>query len=501
MIVRNEEKYLRECLESVSSVADEIVIIDTGSTDGTIGIALEFGAKIYDFDWIDDFSAARNYALNNSSGDWILYLDADERLDKNSIDEIIRRTENLRKVGFYCTVKSFDSEGGREHSIRYPRLFANNPNLSFTGKVHEQIEESLTSHDYLLANSKILINHIGYNVSKSEKKNKAGRNLALLLAEYNTSKSPYYAFQIAQTYNVLDESENARKYFQIAIDSPKLDRLYKSLCYTSLSLIAHSNHKTTDAEKLVLQSLKMNDKQPFAHLLASKIYLRMGDMGKAEEKCRSAFEINKELNNGSPQSGLEILVDPEEIIFFGLVLAIQNRSAPAINYYQADLESIYRVKYPAESEQIFAATKKLVQNVPLNDSDINLFGKIIKNSNLNFFLFLLGRYSNVGIKTALLEKILPRFEKNEEVIKSLSKVYEESGRIEEAIAVLESDENIRNSDPVILFYLLSHYLKKGIIEKVFDIINSLEINFSNIPEVASRVKMLKEKISHLKIHA
>ena len=88
MIVKNEEKYLEGCLESVKNVADEIVIVDTGSEDSTLDIAERYGAKIYHFEWIDDFSAARNFALSKSTGDWILYLDADERLSKDSVEEV-----------------------------------------------------------------------------------------------------------------------------------------------------------------------------------------------------------------------------------------------------------------------------------------------------------------------------------------------------------------------------------------------------------------------------
>ena len=72
MIVKNEEKYLRDCLESVKGVVDEIILVDTGSTDSTVRIAQEYGAKIFNFEWINDFSAARNYSLDQCSGDWIL---------------------------------------------------------------------------------------------------------------------------------------------------------------------------------------------------------------------------------------------------------------------------------------------------------------------------------------------------------------------------------------------------------------------------------------------
>ncbi|MBK7632424.1 MAG: glycosyltransferase family 2 protein [Ignavibacteriales bacterium] len=78
MIVKNEERHLARCLSSVKDVVDEIVIVDTGSTDNTIEIAESFNAKIFHFDWVNDFSAARNFALTKCIGNWILYLDADE---------------------------------------------------------------------------------------------------------------------------------------------------------------------------------------------------------------------------------------------------------------------------------------------------------------------------------------------------------------------------------------------------------------------------------------
>src|SRR5205085_8623718 len=81
-IVKNEEKYLRGCLESVQGAVDEIVVVDTGSTDSTIAIAEEFGAKVVHFAWTDDFSAARNVSLDHATGDWAFWLDADERLGK-----------------------------------------------------------------------------------------------------------------------------------------------------------------------------------------------------------------------------------------------------------------------------------------------------------------------------------------------------------------------------------------------------------------------------------
>ena len=88
MIVKNEEKHLVKCLKSVRDVVDEMIIVDTGSTDKTIDIARVFGAKVFDFPWTGDFSAARNHSLAQATGDWILVLDADEVISARDFDEL-----------------------------------------------------------------------------------------------------------------------------------------------------------------------------------------------------------------------------------------------------------------------------------------------------------------------------------------------------------------------------------------------------------------------------
>ena len=88
MIVKNEEKHLVRCLRSVRDVVDEMIIVDTGSTDKTIDIAKVFGAKVFDFPWTGDFSAARNHSLAQATGDWILILDADEVISSRDFDEL-----------------------------------------------------------------------------------------------------------------------------------------------------------------------------------------------------------------------------------------------------------------------------------------------------------------------------------------------------------------------------------------------------------------------------
>src|SRR5438105_10083516 len=95
MIVKNEEANLPACLESVRDLFHEVIVVDTGSTDRTKEIAAGFGARVFDFPWVDNFAAARNAALEHATGDWIFWMDADDRLDEDNRGEMARLLSKL----------------------------------------------------------------------------------------------------------------------------------------------------------------------------------------------------------------------------------------------------------------------------------------------------------------------------------------------------------------------------------------------------------------------
>src|SRR5437773_6000316 len=99
MIVRDEEQFILECIESARDAVDESIVVDTGSTDRTIELAERAGASVYPFVWCDDFAAARNASIEKASGDWVLWLDADERLARGGA-EVLR--EAVEKKDFDC---------------------------------------------------------------------------------------------------------------------------------------------------------------------------------------------------------------------------------------------------------------------------------------------------------------------------------------------------------------------------------------------------------------
>ncbi|MDP3580489.1 MAG: glycosyltransferase [Ignavibacteria bacterium] len=491
MIVKNEEKSLRDCLHSVKDVVDEIILVDTGSTDNTIKIGEEYGGKIYSFEWVNDFSAARNFALSKTTGDWILYLDADERLDNNSVSELRKIISNNSLAAHYCTVKSYDSEGGRDNSLQYTRLFHNSPDIKFEGKVHEQIESSLIVNKYRLLNSNILIHHIGYDISIDEKQKKALRNLALLKEEYKLKQTAYSAFQLAQSYNILEDVENARKYFEIAGESAELENSLRAHCYSALSLIAHSENQVVDAEKYIQISLKLDASQSFSELLASKIALRKGDYLTAETKCNNAYQLNQKIILGKDQARVAIYLEPEEVIYFGLVLALQNNNASSFNFYNKELSSYYNRKDYKQGTAKLAVLQKLFSNSTLNINEEKMFVEMANKNTLNLLLYLYISNPDKQQTLKLSVELIKKFPNSIDIKKILAKLLDELGKSDEAIQLLEKTVESNQYDPSILFYLISFYLKKGESGKINYLVSLLENKYSNIPEVVERVSKLK----------
>ena len=182
LIVKNEEKFLAQCLKSVRKLAQQIVVVDTGSTDRTVEIAKEFGAEVHSFKWCDDFSAARNAALEHVTGDWVLALDADEELSAKDHEKLRAAMSDAATMAWRLPIV----DTGRElDGCSYvPRLFRNAPGLFYLGRVHEQIFSSIEVRraEWGLENKigdATLIHH-GYTNEVVRDRNKVERNLQLL---------------------------------------------------------------------------------------------------------------------------------------------------------------------------------------------------------------------------------------------------------------------------------------------------------------------------------
>ena len=182
LIVKDEEQFLENCLRSVAGIASQIVVVDTGSTDRTVEIARAGGAEVQTFAWGDDFSAARNAALEAARGDWVLVLDADEELSVAGRAAIQDHLADRQVMAWRLPIV----EVGREQagSCHVPRLFRNAPGIYFTGRIHEQAFSSVVplARRWGLASrlGTATILHYGYDPAVAQRRGKSERNRRLL---------------------------------------------------------------------------------------------------------------------------------------------------------------------------------------------------------------------------------------------------------------------------------------------------------------------------------
>lgn len=215
MITKNEENNIERCLRSAEGLVNEILMLDTGSTDKTVEIATSLNANILPYNLKSfDFASARNESIKYAWGRWILILDADDELPNESRELIREIIQTDEKAAYKCSIISKMPTGEKE-TISSIRLFKNERGLKFYGKAHEQVYPSLVTLEYKLIESKITIIHHGYDVSEKIIKSKLIRNTNLLLSEYAKKQHWLTAYQIAQSYDALKWYKLRDKYYDI----------------------------------------------------------------------------------------------------------------------------------------------------------------------------------------------------------------------------------------------------------------------------------------------
>jgi len=486
IIVKNEERYLKECLESVKDVVDEIVLIDTGSGDGTINIAESYKAQIFHYKWNNDFAAARNFALENSSGDWILYLDADERLSQKSVVKLKKLIKEPRNEAFQCIIKNIDEIGNRPSVMKYVRLFPNDKRLRFEGKIHEQIEPALLKSNFKISDSDIEIIHIGYSLPKEELKEKAKRNLLILQEEYENNPSSYYAFQLGQTYGILENSELAVFFFKEAIKDFNLKNEYKSVAFRFIAINEAEKQNWNAALDYITKSLDYNYEQPINLLAAAKIYLQLKNYDKANKFCTDALEVNRSFQSGNKNSYQAILLDEETIIYEGLNISIQSQNKDAFNFFYDK----FRKNRSRKNEKIFELIDILINKKTF--SSIDEYTSEICDSNLELILTLIDGYEN-RIKINFLKSLYPVFQDNSVFLNKYGLVLYNERMLDEAEEMFEKSFALFKN-PAAIFYLISVYLSNNKLSKIAPAIKKAESTYSGQKEIIGRLNILKEKI-------
>jgi glycosyltransferase involved in cell wall biosynthesis len=324
MIVKNEEKMLAGCLESAKNIIDEIIIVDTGSTDRTIEIAKQYGAKIYYFEWTNDFSEARNESIKYSTSKWILYLDADERLTPTSQNEIrtLLKTSAEEVGAYYVTIESDHRQldnSTEKHRGSYPRLFKNlgYPNIKFMGRVHEQISPSIISMNKITLPSDLVIEHLGYDLSEEAMNKKVERNYKLLLEHIKDEPTNGYAwFQLGQTLGHMDLYNEAEDATRFAIRCGDLKGPVLASATASLSQFCGRKKDFVEALYWAEETLKFMPNQLYGLSLKAHSLLYLDRKKEAEQVFLQALDYAKHTNK-MPKVGFDIDIS-EKILLEGL---------------------------------------------------------------------------------------------------------------------------------------------------------------------------------------
>jgi len=255
MIVRNGEAGLEACLASVRDLVEEIIIVDTGSTDRTKEIALEHGARVVDFAWEDSFAAARNESLRHATGEWILWLDADERLDETNRARLRTLLDSLGDENAAYVMRQSSPLEGATHATAHVdqvRLFRNLPGLRWRYRVHEQILIALRQHGAELWTTGIVITHDGF-AEPGIQGPKVERNLRLLRMEIE--ENPDDAFVLYNLGAVLMTQNNAAE---------------------GLTYLRRSLERSQAGDNLV----------PKLHALITRCHHQLGERAEALAACR-----------------------------------------------------------------------------------------------------------------------------------------------------------------------------------------------------------------------
>lgn len=342
MIVKNEERFLEQCLRSVQGMVDEINIVDTGSTDRTVEIAKAFGANVRFEAWRNDFASARNQSLEMATKRWILQLDADEELlpeSREALQQLRTAPAYLEGVWLRCINATDRYRGGGNMSHAILRMFPNHPRIRFIGTIHEfpSIDGSPISMTGVMSPVKIV--HHGYLTAVVKDRDKYGRNLAII--EENVKAEPEEAFHwynLGMTTHLGGDNERA---------APALERMWELCLKNGMRAFTANGLQTLcdiyaehlgQPEKGLPYALECIERSPHyanAHFSAGKAYFLMKRYDEAREMYQRAID-------DGPYVDRQYVVDDEVPVWkaqceIGSTYAEQGDYAKAAEWFEKGL--------------------------------------------------------------------------------------------------------------------------------------------------------------------
>lgn len=296
MIVKNEADHLARCLQSVDGVVDEIIVVDTGSTDDTAEIARRYGANIIFSPWQDDFAYSRNVGLKHAKGDWILFLDADEELDNIGKYQLREFALHDEFEAFFLQIHNYVGDSNHGATINpVLRMFRNRSEYRFEGRIHEQIATRIFQNkpDASFHITEIKIHHYGYRPEMVVKKEKIKRNINLLM--HTLAERPDDAFhlynigveylRIGDVEKALASFRQARSYIDVTATSyAHLIFKYEIRCLQTLG-------KTSEALQVCIEGIDFYPEYTDLHYLKGICHITLGQFVQAKSSLISASKL------------------------------------------------------------------------------------------------------------------------------------------------------------------------------------------------------------------
>jgi len=303
MIVKNEEKLLPQCLESIKDVVDEIIIVDTGSTDRTVQIAEEFGAKVYHHAWEDNFSKHRNQSISYATGGWIFIIDADEELDTESAPTLRRAVQEASCPMIAVMVRSYIHKSDLTTGGLSVRLFKNGLGAHYTGLVHNQLKKTGK-----VQYSPIVLWHYGYDLGEDEMREKRKRSLKLLLQQAEMAPNdPITHHHLAVTYFAMHDWENALRSGQKTLELIGNDET-EGISWTNF-IVCFSLYKMGRTDEALAQTREGLEKFPKSidlHHLMSCLTLDKKDFQSTLAHARKYFALKQQYERDPTDFGLDV---------------------------------------------------------------------------------------------------------------------------------------------------------------------------------------------------
>lgn len=406
VITKNEADNISRCITSIQSIVKEIIVVDTGSTDDTVTIAKTLGAKIFHFAWNNDFSAPRNYALEQAIGEWIIFLDADEYVPANKVQNIptiLAKVHNNDKISaIACLMEHTNGFGGTlKCQDKTARIFRNSSSIRYVGRIHETIlEDGLPCHALYFSKEILSIIHTGYNNSNFIDKLK--RNITLLEKDLENDTNTYLSYHyLSHAYSLLGEREKAIKFAYKALeDTAVAQSMFAHKPYLNLIQNLQQTGKDRPA---IIHPLLENCLQKFPHhpevleCRGNYLYTK-GYYTQALTILQQALTANENYQDiNLANDFFEHITHVQETI--ASIHSKKNDSLQAINHYILSLKAF---KYNAKA---FAGLISLIRNQEAANI-VFLLNSIYKTNNKDDVCFIVTRLSALKVL-----KVLAYYEK------------------------------------------------------------------------------------------